>query len=56
MTLAQAKRALSHADCGVGKIRKPKHVPRHHVMRVSGQSSVFRSRHPAGYRVNISLK
>ena len=56
MTLTQAKRALSHAGCRLGEVHRPRHVSRHHVLRVSSQSAVSRSRHSAKYPVNITLK
>jgi len=56
MTLVQAKRALSRADCRVGKVRRPRHVSGHHVLRVTSQSAVFGSRHVANYSVNLLLK
>jgi hypothetical protein len=56
MKLAQAKRALSDADCRVGEVHRPRHVSRHHVLRVTSQSAAFGSRHAANYSVNLSLK
>ena len=53
MTLTRARTALKKANCRVGKLRKPKHVARHHTLRVFGQSAKARSRHPARYRVNL---
>jgi hypothetical protein len=55
MTLARARRALRKANCRVGKLRKPRHVRRHHTLRVFGQSGKVHSRHPARYRVSIWL-
>lgn len=38
-TLKQAERALTRAHCRLGKVRRPKHVPRHHVLWVASQST-----------------
>jgi hypothetical protein len=55
MTLTRARRALRKANCRVGRVRKPKHVKRHHTLRVYGQSAKVRSQHMARYRVNLRL-
>jgi hypothetical protein len=56
LTLTRAKRALQRAHCGVGTLRRPKHVPRHHVLRVTSQSAVAGSKHSARYLVNLTLR
>jgi hypothetical protein len=56
MTLRIAERALRRAHCGVGTVRRPRHVPRHHVLRVTRQSTVPGARHSASYRVTITLR
>jgi hypothetical protein len=55
MTLTQARRALLRANCRVGKVRAPKHVKRHHTLRVFGQSAKVRSQHAVRYPVNLLL-
>jgi hypothetical protein len=55
MTLTRARRALLKANCRVGALRKPRHVKRHHTLRVFGQSAKVRSQHLALYRVNLLL-
>ncbi len=54
-TLSQARRALHHARCTVGKVHRPAHWPRHHVLRVVRQSSSATSIHPAQYAVSLNL-
>ncbi|MGO9898817.1 MAG: CHAP domain-containing protein [Solirubrobacteraceae bacterium] len=56
MTLGTAERALRAAHCGVGTVRRPRHVPRQHVLRVTGQSAVTGAQHSANYPVNITLR
>lgn len=56
LTLRQARLALRRASCRVGSIRRPRHVRRHHVLRVLGQSAHVASVHPAGHRVNLLLR
>jgi hypothetical protein len=55
LTLTRARRALRKANCRVGKVRKPRHVKRHHTLRVFGQSAKVRSLHVARYRVNLVM-
>jgi hypothetical protein len=55
MTLTRARSALRKANCRVGNVRKPKHVKRHHTLRVYGQSAKVRSQHITRYRVNLRL-
>jgi hypothetical protein len=55
MTLNRARSVLRNANCRVGKVRKPKHVKRHHTLRVYGQSAKVRSQHMTRYRVNLRL-
>jgi surface antigen len=56
MTLADARRALRHAHCQLGKVRQPRHVHRHHVLRVTYQSARPETKHTANYHVNIHLR
>jgi hypothetical protein len=39
----------------LGKVRRPRHWPRHHVLRVFGQSATARSKHRIRYAVNLWL-
>jgi hypothetical protein len=55
MTLAQAKRSLVRAHCRAGRIRRPKTVRAHYILRISGQSARTGTRHSPGYRVNVVL-
>jgi hypothetical protein len=55
MTLTRARSALKKANCTVGKLRRPKHIARHHTLHVFGQSAKVRSSHVARYRVNLWL-
>jgi hypothetical protein len=55
MTLGQATRALKRAHCHVGKVHKPRHVRRHHVLRVSKQSARTKSAHAVNYPVALTL-
>jgi len=56
MKLSTAKRALREAHCGVGTVRRPKHVRPHHVLRVISQSAVTGAQHSANYPVNLTLR
>ena len=55
MTLGQARRALTRAHCHLGKIHRPRHVRRHHVLRVTKQSARAKSAHADTYAVNLTL-
>ena len=56
MTLKQARLALRRAHCTMGRVRRPRHVRRHHVLRVTLQSARPGSRHRPGYPVGVTLK
>jgi hypothetical protein len=56
MILSRARGALRKAHCRLGKIRRPRHWPRRHVLRVFGQSATWRSAHRGGFTVNLWLK
>jgi hypothetical protein len=56
LTLAQVGRVLARAHCQLGRIRRPRHVPRRHVLRVVRQSARAGSTHPANYPVDITTK
>lgn len=54
-TLAKARRVLRRANCRVGKVFKPKHRRRHHILRVRWQSVYPGSRLTAGSKVSLLL-
>ena len=56
LTRAQAQRALRQSHCRLGTTRRPRRVPRHHVLRVVRQSARAGSRHVASYAVSITLR
>jgi len=56
MVIAGVRRALTKAHCRLGTIHKPKHVRRHHMLRVIRQSSRPRTNHRLGYPVGVTLK
>jgi hypothetical protein len=47
---------LSRAHCRLGKVHRPKHVARHHILRVTSQSTRRGTTHSNGYHVGITLK
>jgi hypothetical protein len=55
MTLARARAALRRADCTVAKIRRPRHVSRHHLLHVFGQSVPVHSKRSARYGISLRL-
>jgi hypothetical protein len=55
MTLARARGALRRSNCRVGKVRRPRHWPRRHVLRVFGQSATVHSKHRIRFAVNLWL-
>lgn len=55
-TLAQAKKAIAKADCLLGKVRRPRHRPRHHRLHVSWQIPRAGRTNPAGWRIGIRLR
>jgi hypothetical protein len=56
MSLQQARKALTHAACSLGKVRRPRHVPRHAVLKITIQSVEQGSSRPSGYPVNVTLR
>ena len=56
LKLGPAKAALLKAHCSVGNIHKPRHIRRHHALRVSSQSPRAGTTHPEGQRVGITLR
>jgi hypothetical protein len=56
MTMAAARRALARAHCRMGKVSRPRHPRRGHVLSVVAQSARSASHHPRNYRVNITLR
>ncbi|MGH2866951.1 MAG: DUF1906 domain-containing protein [Solirubrobacteraceae bacterium] len=55
MSLVRARAALRRGNCRLGRVRRPRHWGRHHLLRVFGQSTRPRSKHPSGFRINIRL-
>jgi hypothetical protein len=55
LTLPRARGALRRSNCRVGKVRRPRHWPRRHVLRVFGQSATAHSKHRIRYAVNLWL-
>ena len=55
LTLGEARKALTRADCSLGEARKPARVPRNDVLLVTGQSVKHGSERRSGYPVNITL-
>jgi hypothetical protein len=56
MTLATARASLRRAHCTLGKVTAPLHPPRHHVLRVLGQSVGPRFLRVAGFAINVLLR
>jgi hypothetical protein len=54
-TLTRARSLLLRANCRVGRVRKPRHVARHHTLRVSRQAPKARAVHVARFKVGIWL-
>jgi hypothetical protein len=54
-TLRQAKRALKQGHCRLGKVRRPPRTSKQRVARVTRQSARPRTRHGAGFRVDVTL-
>lgn len=55
-TLAQARSALSRAHCRLGRVKRPRHVSRHHLLRVWHQSAPAGATHVARFAVALSLR
>ena len=55
MTISKARGALRQGHCRLGSIRRPRHVKKHHILRVKSQSSARGTRHRAGYVVNLTV-
>jgi hypothetical protein len=56
LSLKKAKRHLAAAHCKLGRVKRPRHVRRHHRLKVVRQSAKPGSREPIGYRVGIRLR
>ncbi|HEY8764225.1 MAG TPA: DUF1906 domain-containing protein [Solirubrobacteraceae bacterium] len=56
LTIAQVRRAVRLTSCRLGKVHRPAHWPRHHVLRVSAQRPPAGSRHRAGYLVGVTVR
>jgi hypothetical protein len=55
LKLGAAETKLRRAHCAVGRIRRPRHVRKHHVLRVGKQSPAAGTHHRSGYRVGVTL-
>ena len=55
-TLSSSRRALARAHCALGRVRRPRHVAKHHTLRVTRQSAPAGSRLPAGQMINLTLR
>ncbi len=55
-TITQAKTALSRSHCRLGTIHRPRHVTRHHTLRVVSQSAKAASTHANAFRVSITVR
>ncbi len=55
-TVTQASRALRQAHCQLGKVHRPRHVPRRHVLRVVAQSPQTGAKHSLSYKVAVTVR
>jgi Domain of unknown function (DUF1906) len=55
MTISRAAGTLRRAHCRLGRIRRPRRVRRHHVLRVKSQSVPRGSRYRATFAVGVTL-
>lgn len=53
LTIPAARRAIARAHCRLGKVRRPRHVSRLHVLHVLHQTPAPRVRHSVGWRVGV---
>ncbi|MGO9971426.1 MAG: glycoside hydrolase domain-containing protein [Solirubrobacteraceae bacterium] len=56
LTLAQVRRALAQASCRLGRVHQPRHVPRHHILRVVSQSPRAQTTLAADAQVAVTLQ
>ena len=56
LTLHYAVGWLHKGHCRLGKVNFPRHIPAHHVLRVTSQSVPVGAKHPVGYRVGVTLR
>jgi len=54
-TLRRARTLLRRDHCVLGTVTRPRHVARHHVLRVRTQSAARGARYRAGYAVNVTV-
>jgi Domain of unknown function (DUF1906) len=54
--LANVKKALAKADCRLGKVHRPRHWPRSHLLRVVWQIPAPGRRHAASWLVGVRLR
>jgi hypothetical protein len=55
-TLATVKAAIRKAHCTLGKVRRPRHWPPHHKLRVYWQIPRSGTAHTVGWRVGIRMR
>jgi hypothetical protein len=55
LTIRKAAGALRRAHCRLGTIHRPRHVARHHILRVKTQSAARGTRHRASFVVNLTV-
>ena len=55
-TVGQAVRALRLAHCRLGKIHRPRHVARHHVLRIVAQNPRTGAKHSLKYKVAVTVR
>ncbi len=56
LTFPNVKKAISKADCRLGKVHRPRHWPRNHKLRAVWQIPAPGKRHGAGWKVGVRLK
>jgi hypothetical protein len=55
LTVNQADQTLVQAHCTLGEVRRPRRLAANHVLRVSAQSAPPRTRHVAGFAVDVQV-
>jgi hypothetical protein len=55
-TVSQATRALRQAHCLLGKVHRPRHVARRHVLRVVAQSPASGAKRAVSFKVAVTVR
>jgi len=55
-TVSQATRALRQARCQLGTVHRPRHVARHHVLRVVAQTPASGAKRAVSYKVTVTVR